>query len=293
MSRSSCSHTWKPAWTSSKKISEFIAREESRRQLQRLRRKCKRWPSPHGEPRKRCATRCAMSGLRAECRKSSLFNALLRRSRARFAVGRNNARLPAGGAGGGRGIWNWSTPPAWPPRRPAIRKASLRLRMMISPPRPKTNDSRAKLRDRRVAVLGYDPPARCLGAGATHDRRWPAPSRYESRSAARAACDRRGRAHEQRDRRGARRTLRAITCRCLGQRRRFDGCRGGYGGALPRKLACGRCAHQEAITMVEIAPAKSSSRPSSAAIDELGHVVGAVYTDDLLERIFSRLCIGK
>ncbi|HEY4308253.1 MAG TPA: tRNA modification GTPase [Pirellulales bacterium] len=30
-----------------------------------------------------------------------------------------------------------------------------------------------------------------------------------------------------------------------------------------------------------------------AAIEELGHVVGAVYTDDLLDRIFSRFCIGK
>ena len=30
-----------------------------------------------------------------------------------------------------------------------------------------------------------------------------------------------------------------------------------------------------------------------AAIDELGQVVGAVYTDDLLDRIFSRFCIGK
>ncbi len=29
------------------------------------------------------------------------------------------------------------------------------------------------------------------------------------------------------------------------------------------------------------------------AIEELGHVVGAVYTDDLLDRIFSRFCIGK
>jgi tRNA modification GTPase len=26
---------------------------------------------------------------------------------------------------------------------------------------------------------------------------------------------------------------------------------------------------------------------------ELGKVVGAVYTDDLLDRIFSRFCIGK
>lgn len=29
------------------------------------------------------------------------------------------------------------------------------------------------------------------------------------------------------------------------------------------------------------------------ALDELGKVVGAVYTDDVLERIFSRFCIGK
>jgi tRNA modification GTPase len=30
-----------------------------------------------------------------------------------------------------------------------------------------------------------------------------------------------------------------------------------------------------------------------AAIDELGKVVGAVYTDDLLDRIFKTFCIGK
>ena len=30
-----------------------------------------------------------------------------------------------------------------------------------------------------------------------------------------------------------------------------------------------------------------------AALDQLGQVVGAVYTDDLLDRIFSRFCIGK
>jgi tRNA modification GTPase len=29
------------------------------------------------------------------------------------------------------------------------------------------------------------------------------------------------------------------------------------------------------------------------ALDELAHVVGAVYTDDILDRIFSRFCIGK
>ncbi|MGD0901063.1 MAG: tRNA uridine-5-carboxymethylaminomethyl(34) synthesis GTPase MnmE, partial [Thermoguttaceae bacterium] len=29
------------------------------------------------------------------------------------------------------------------------------------------------------------------------------------------------------------------------------------------------------------------------ALDELGKVAGAVYTEDLLDRIFSRFCIGK
>ena len=29
------------------------------------------------------------------------------------------------------------------------------------------------------------------------------------------------------------------------------------------------------------------------ALVELGKVVGAVYTDDILDRIFSRFCIGK
>ena len=29
------------------------------------------------------------------------------------------------------------------------------------------------------------------------------------------------------------------------------------------------------------------------ALHQLGEMVGAVYTDDLLDRIFSRFCIGK
>jgi tRNA modification GTPase len=29
------------------------------------------------------------------------------------------------------------------------------------------------------------------------------------------------------------------------------------------------------------------------ALDELGRVVGAVYTEDLLDRVFSRFCVGK
>ena len=28
-------------------------------------------------------------------------------------------------------------------------------------------------------------------------------------------------------------------------------------------------------------------------LDELGKVVGAIYTDDILDRVFSRFCIGK
>ncbi len=30
-----------------------------------------------------------------------------------------------------------------------------------------------------------------------------------------------------------------------------------------------------------------------AALEELGKVAGAVYTEDVLDRIFSRFCIGK
>ena len=30
-----------------------------------------------------------------------------------------------------------------------------------------------------------------------------------------------------------------------------------------------------------------------SALDQLGEMVGAIYTDDLLDRIFSRFCIGK
>jgi tRNA modification GTPase len=30
-----------------------------------------------------------------------------------------------------------------------------------------------------------------------------------------------------------------------------------------------------------------------AALDQLGEMVGAVYTEDLLDRVFSRFCIGK
>jgi tRNA modification GTPase len=29
------------------------------------------------------------------------------------------------------------------------------------------------------------------------------------------------------------------------------------------------------------------------ALEHLGHIVGAVYTDDVLDRVFSKFCIGK
>jgi tRNA modification GTPase len=53
-----------------------------------------------------------------------------------------------------------------------------------------------------------------------------------------------------------------------------------------------------AITRAEEAVAAKAGEELVAAelrlaLDELGRVVGAVYTDDVLDRIFSRFCIGK
>ncbi len=46
--------------------------------------------------------------------------------------------------------------------------------------------------------------------------------------------------------------------------------------------------------MIELwhCPDARSFRPLWA-LEELGHLAGAVYTDDLLDRVFSRFCIGK
>lgn len=44
---------------------------------------------------------------------------------------------------------------------------------------------------------------------------------------------------------------------------------------------------------VEAAGDELTSAALRGALDELGQVVGAVYTDDVLDRIFSRFCIGK
>jgi tRNA modification GTPase len=41
------------------------------------------------------------------------------------------------------------------------------------------------------------------------------------------------------------------------------------------------------------APAEWLALTLRSAVDELGALVGAVYTDDLLDRVFSRFCIGK
>ena len=48
-----------------------------------------------------------------------------------------------------------------------------------------------------------------------------------------------------------------------------------------RKLACAN--ESEELVAAEL----------RAALEELGSVVGAVYSDDILDRIFSRFCIGK
>lgn len=45
--------------------------------------------------------------------------------------------------------------------------------------------------------------------------------------------------------------------------------------------------------VLDEAPAELLALELRLALDELGAIVGAVYTDDLLDRIFSRFCIGK
>ena len=55
------------------------------------------------------------------------------------------------------------------------------------------------------------------------------------------------------------------------------------GESLARAREISRCEQGEELVAAEI----------RVALDALGQVVGAVYTDDLLDRIFSRFCVGK
>lgn len=65
-----------------------------------------------------------------------------------------------------------------------------------------------------------------------------------------------------------------------------------------------RCQESIAATISSLEHAETVARDSAqgeeliaielrSALDHLGRIVGAVYTDDLLDRIFSRFCIGK
>jgi tRNA modification GTPase len=61
-------------------------------------------------------------------------------------------------------------------------------------------------------------------------------------------------------------------------------------GHIDLCLACLRRAH--ALVLFED-PAELLALELRGALEQLGEMVGAVYTDDLLDRIFSRFCVGK
>ncbi len=61
-------------------------------------------------------------------------------------------------------------------------------------------------------------------------------------------------------------------------------------GHLDGSLACLRRAH--AVVLYEDPP-ELLALELRGALEQLGEMVGAVYTDDLLDRIFSRFCVGK
>jgi tRNA modification GTPase len=73
--------------------------------------------------------------------------------------------------------------------------------------------------------------------------------------------------------------------------------------ASPLAPSLSRCRHHVAACLdhlrrahriaLEQKPAELLALELRLALDELGAIVGAVYTDDLLDRIFSRFCIGK
>ena len=53
--------------------------------------------------------------------------------------------------------------------------------------------------------------------------------------------------------------------------------------ALARAIESAQLGVGDELTAIEI----------RSALDHLGEIVGAVYTDDILDRVFSRFCIGK
>jgi tRNA modification GTPase len=53
--------------------------------------------------------------------------------------------------------------------------------------------------------------------------------------------------------------------------------------ALVRALAVARASQGDELIAAEL----------RLALDDIGRVIGAVYTDDILDRVFSRFCIGK
>ena len=61
-------------------------------------------------------------------------------------------------------------------------------------------------------------------------------------------------------------------------------------GHIDLCLACLRRAH--GVVLFE-EPAELLALELRGALEQLGEMVGAVYTDDLLDRIFSRFCVGK
>src|SRR5262249_42719342 len=79
--------------------------------------------------------------------------------------------------------------------------------------------------------------------------------------------------------------------------------RSSYGDSTIVASTAARCrpaiaaASQAIRRSIDLVPAGSNDELTAMelrlALDELGHVVGAVYTDDILDRVFSRFCIGK
>jgi tRNA modification GTPase len=89
----------------------------------------------------------------------------------------------------------------------------------------------------------------------------------------------------------------------LQELRRLLAARAREAGGSPLAVSLSRCrGHVDACVQhlrnahhlaLEEEPAELLALELRLALEELGAMVGAVYTDDLLDRIFSRFCIGK